>query len=113
MSIKTKVKQIDIDGEKFYLTFNISSMHEYKERFGKSALDDLSSLKKELNEEVLFQLFIVCLRDEIGGDVLPKEFFDDINPMAVITEFMEDVIDVTMSSLPKPKPGQKKTKMKK
>ena len=101
MSIKTKVVPIEIDGEKFYLSFTMSSMHEYKERYKRSAMQDLASMTNNtIDEEVLFQLFSVCLRREIGGDIVEREFLEELNPLAVITAFSNDIVEVCFSSLP-------------
>lgn len=110
MSIRTKVAEIKIDEETFYLSFTMASMHEYKERYKKSALADLSTMTaNSIDEEILFNIFGVCLRREPKGEIVEKEFLEELNPLAVITEFTSEIIDVCFSAIPQQK-GQKKTK---
>lgn len=110
MSIRTKVAEIQIDDETFYLSFTMASMHEYKERYKRSALTDLSTMTaNKIDEEVLFNMFGVCLRREPKGEIVEQSFLEELNPLAVITEFTSEIIDVCFSAMPK-QDGKKKVK---
>lgn len=102
MGLKLTVKKINIDGEEFYLSFNMDSINYYMEKFGRNALSDIMHMNtKDVDMEVLLMLFASMVKEQPYSEPLGMEFVAQYSPIGLITEFAEDIVNCVVDGLPK------------
>lgn len=104
MSLLVKAKPITIEDEKLYCVIDIKSIATYKDLTGESFLKAVQRVA-DLDDIVLINLLASCLRRTPDGEPVGMEYVARFNPLALITDTMDDIVELLESSLPKQNPG--------
>lgn len=113
MSLATKIKKIELDGEKFLLTIDMMTINYFKDKTGKSFLKSITNMT-ELDEDIIFPMIGGMLRTEenpiepMGVNSLMK--YDPIGLISFITPFIAELVG---ESMPTDHPSSKGNSKKK
>lgn len=117
--LKTSMKKIlveDLEGneKELYLVFNMSSLTYLQEKYGIKIFKELQKINDENSIDELFfaRLFESCVKEKISEDILGENVWEkyDINPLMLVTEYTEELLEVVVGSLPQQKGKGKKKK---
>lgn len=101
MSLTTKVKKIDLDGEKFILTIDMMTINYFKDKTGKSFLKSITTMA-EIDEEIIFPMIGGMLRDEENPrEPMGVEFLSKYDPIGLISTITPYIAELIGDSMPK------------
>lgn len=112
MSLLVKVKKVKLEDQDMICVVDMKTIATFKRITGESFLKSISKLHQDLDEEILLSLLASTLRFEIGEDPVGMEFLNAYNPLALVTEYMDLIVELVEDALPKGKPGDIKKKKK-
>ena len=112
MSLLVKVKKVTIEDQDMVCVVDMKTIATFKKITGESFLKSISKLHQDMDEEILLSLLASTLRFEIEDDPVGMEFLNKYNPLALLTEHMELIVELVEDALPKAKPGEVKKKKK-
>ena len=91
LSAKVKPKKINFENKDLYMVYDIKTARAYKKLTGKSFMSVLMKMQNEELDEVEFaEIIACCLRESVNGQCLTLDYFEDYNPIAIISIFADD-----------------------
>lgn len=110
MSLLVKVRKVNLEGEELFCIVDMKTIATYKKiTGGESFLKGIERIS-EMDEEVILNLLASSLRHEPGADPVGIEFLNKYNPIALLSNTMEMIVELIEDALPKAKPGEVKKK---
>lgn len=112
MSLLLKVKKVKLDDIELYCVIDMKTIATFKQLTGESFLKAIQRIG-DMDDMVMINLLASSLRETPDGDPVGLDYLSKYNPLALITELMEDVAELIQDSMPKEGPGVTSKKKKK
>ena len=110
MSLLVKAKKIKLEDAEMYCKLDMKSIETYKNISGESFMKGIQRIS-EMDEGVILNLIASTVRHTIDGDPVGKEFLEQFNPIALIMEMIDPLMELVEDAMPKSKPGDVKKKI--
>lgn len=109
MSLMVKFRKINLEGEDMYCVIDMRTIATYKRITGESFLKGIQKIA-EMDEEVILNLLASSLRYDVDGEPVGVEFLNKYNPIALLTNTIDMLVELIEDALPKTTPGEVKKK---
>lgn len=100
LSAKVQPKRIKFEDRYLYMIYDIKTSKVYKKNTGNSLMSALTKMKESNIDDIEFAEIIAhCLRENPKGECLTLDYFEEYNPIAIVSMFAEDFKEQLMRGL--------------